>query len=76
MIDTKLISSNPRIMSGAPVFAGTRVLVETLFDYLEGGDPLDDFLNDFPTVSRDQATAVLELSRELILSQMQMSASR
>lgn len=63
MIDTELISRNPKIMSGAPVFAGTRVLVQTLFDYLEGGDPLDEFLEDFPTVGRDHAIAVLERSK-------------
>jgi uncharacterized protein (DUF433 family) len=70
MIDTKLVSRNPQIMSGAPVFGGTRVLVQTLFDYLEGGDPLEEFLEDFPTVGRDHAIAVLETSKELLLSQV------
>jgi uncharacterized protein (DUF433 family) len=57
-------------MSGAPVFTGTRVLVQTLFDYMEGGDPLDDFLEDFPTVDREHAIAVIEKSKELLLSQL------
>ena len=68
MIETKLVSQNPRIMSGAAVFAGTRVLVQTLFDYLEGGDPLDEFLEDFPTVGRAHAIAVLEKSKDLLLA--------
>ena len=50
---------------GAPVFAGTRVPVDTLFEYLETGETLDEFLRQFPTVSREQAVAVLEMSREL-----------
>jgi uncharacterized protein (DUF433 family) len=48
---------------GAPVFAGTRVPVETLFDYLEAGETLDEFLKQFPTVSREQAVAILESAR-------------
>jgi uncharacterized protein (DUF433 family) len=54
------ITRNPDIMHGAPVFRGTRVLVQTLFDYLEGGESLDDFLSGFPTVSRELALQVLE----------------
>ncbi len=53
------------ILGGTPVFAGTRVPVKTLYDYLEGGDSLDDFLNDFPSVIREQAVAALELGREM-----------
>lgn len=56
-------------MGGVPVFVGTRVPVKTLYDYLEAGDPLDDFLNDFPSVTRDQAIAVLELAREMTEAQ-------
>ena len=55
------IEVSPEIMSGSPVFAGTRVLVTTLFDYLKGGESVGEFLDDFPTVSRDQAVAVLAL---------------
>ena len=63
-----LITSNPNILGGTPVFTGTRVPVETLFDYLGEGDPLDVFLDDFPTVSREQAVAVLTASIEALLA--------
>ena len=59
-----LITVSPRRLSGAPVFAGTRVPVQALFDYIEGGDPLDEFLIDFPNVTREHAVAVLELARQ------------
>ncbi|HET7631379.1 MAG TPA: DUF433 domain-containing protein [Gemmatimonadaceae bacterium] len=65
------IHSNPEIMGGTPVFVGTRVPVQTLLDYLEAGDPLDDFLKDFPSVSREQAVAVLELAKEMLLARAQ-----
>ena len=55
-----LISSSPDIMGGTPVFAGTRVPVQTLLDYLEGGETIDDFLEGFPTVSREQVIDFLE----------------
>jgi uncharacterized protein (DUF433 family) len=55
-------------MSGTPVFAGTRVLVQTLIDYLEAGDPLDEFLKDFPSVSREHALAVLELAKSALIA--------
>ncbi|MDQ3563622.1 MAG: DUF433 domain-containing protein [Pseudomonadota bacterium] len=55
-------------MSGTPVFAGTRVPVPTLVDYLEAGDSLDDFLADFPSVSREHAIAVLELAKSALLA--------
>ena len=55
-------------MSGTPVFAGTRVPVQTLIDYLETGDPLDEFLKDFPTVSREHAIAVLELAKSALIA--------
>ncbi|MDP1857167.1 MAG: DUF433 domain-containing protein [Gemmatimonadaceae bacterium] len=61
------ILSNPDIMGGTPAFAGTRVPVQTFVEYLEAGDPLDEFLLDFPSVTRDQAVAVLELAKELLL---------
>lgn len=53
------------ILSGTPVFVGTRVPARTLFDYLEAGDPLDEFLRDFPSVTREQAIAALEIAREM-----------
>jgi uncharacterized protein (DUF433 family) len=59
-----VVHSDPEILGGTPVFVGTRVPVKTLYDYLEAGDPLDEFLNDFPSVSREQAVAALELARE------------
>jgi uncharacterized protein (DUF433 family) len=55
-------------MGGTPVFVGTRVPLETLLDYLEGGQPLSDFLDDFPTVSREQAIAALEQAKEALLA--------
>jgi uncharacterized protein (DUF433 family) len=55
---------DPEVMSGTPCFAGTRVPVQTLFDYLSHGHPLDEFLDDFPTVSRALALAVLKLAGE------------
>lgn len=62
-MDKLLVTSDPEIMSGALCFAGTRVLVKTLFDYLEGSSSLEEFLEDFPTVSRERAVAVLEAAR-------------
>lgn len=56
------------IMSGAPTFRGTRVLVRTLFDYLEAGQSVDHFLEGFPTVSREQALQVLEEAKESLLA--------
>ncbi len=63
-MDTSLVSRDPEIMSGALCFTGTRVLVKNLFDYFEGASSLEDFLEDFPSISRDQAIAVLEAARE------------
>lgn len=71
MIAQELINRDPEIMSGTPVFMGTRVPVQTLFDYFEGGDTLDEFLDDFPTVARAQAIAVLELGKDLAVSQIE-----
>jgi len=61
-----VIHSDPRIQGGVPVFFGTRVPVKNLFDYIEAGDSLDQFLRDFPSVSREQAIAALELAREAL----------
>lgn len=57
-----IVEAHPEKMSGAPVFRGTRVLVQTLLDYLEAGDSLAEFLADFPTVQRDQAVHFVELA--------------
>ena len=60
----KIVSRDPEVMSGELVFAGTRVEVKTLVDYLKGGHPLDEFLYDFPTVSREQAEGYLQATLE------------
>ncbi len=65
MTNQLVVHSDPEILGGTPVFVGTRVPVKTLYEYLEGGDSLDEFLNDFPSVRRDQAIAALELGREM-----------
>ena len=62
------ISRDPRILGGTPVFRGTRVPAQTLLDCLEAGDRIDDFLDDFPTVTRAQAVAVLEMARSAIVA--------
>jgi uncharacterized protein (DUF433 family) len=68
-MNTRLIVIDPEIQSGEPVFAGTRVPIKNLFDYLEAGDSLDLFLDQFPTVSREMSVAVLEQARNgLILN--------
>jgi uncharacterized protein (DUF433 family) len=64
----ELITSDPDILSGQTVFAGTRVPVETLFDHLEAGILLDEFLDDFPTVSRAQAVVVLDTAKEFVIN--------
>ncbi len=63
-----LITTSPDRLGGTPVFAGSRVPVQTLVDYLEAGDSLDDFLTDFPSISREHAIAVLELAKSALLS--------
>jgi uncharacterized protein (DUF433 family) len=63
-----LITTSPDRVSGTPVFAGTRVPVQTLIDYLEGGDSLEAFLDDFPSVSREHVVAVLELAKSALLA--------
>jgi uncharacterized protein (DUF433 family) len=67
-MDSTLVRSDPEIMSGALCFAGTRVPIKALFDYLEGASSLDDFLEDFPSVSRVRAVAVLEAARERLVA--------
>jgi len=75
MQDQSLIARDAEVLGGTPVFAGTRVPVRTLIDYLKAGQPLDDFLDDFPTVTRARATAVLQLLEELLLESPHESAA-
>jgi uncharacterized protein (DUF433 family) len=63
---TEVIHTDPEILAGEPVFAGTRVPLRNLFDYLEAGDSLEIFLDAFPDVTREQAVAALELAREAV----------
>jgi len=63
-----LITSSPDRLGGTPVFAGTRTPVQSLIDYLEGGDSLDEFLEQFPAVSREHAIAVLEVARHALVA--------
>jgi len=64
------IHSDPEVMGGTPVFIGTRVPFQTLLDYLEAGDPLDEFLEDFPSVERAQAIAALEAGKDLLMARV------
>lgn len=64
-----VIEINPEKLSGTPVFAGTRVPIQNLFDYIEGGDTIEDFLDGFPPVTREQAIDVLELAKESLLKE-------
>jgi uncharacterized protein (DUF433 family) len=66
MEHTKSVSRDPEIMSGEVVFSGTRVEVKTLVDYLKPGHPLDEFLDDSPTVSREQAADYLQMTLEAV----------
>ncbi len=63
----EVIEINPEKVSGTPVFAGTRVPIKNLFDYLEGGESLGDFLEGFPPVSREQVVAVLEMAEKSLI---------
>jgi uncharacterized protein (DUF433 family) len=65
---TGVIHTDPNILSGTPVFVGTRVPAHSLFDYLEGGETLDEFLHQFPSVTREQAIAALDLARDSVLA--------
>ncbi|PYS61473.1 MAG: hypothetical protein DMF74_16310 [Acidobacteria bacterium] len=67
MKEAEIIHSDPEILGGTPVFAGTRVPIRSLFDHLEGGDSIDDFLTGFPSVRRDQIIALLEMSQSRVL---------
>lgn len=63
--ERRVVHSDPEILGGIPVFVGTRVPVKSLYDYLEAGDSLDEFLESFPSVTREQAVAALELARSM-----------
>ncbi len=70
-----LITSSPQRMGGTPVFAGTRVPVQTLFDFIEQGAPLSEFLTSFPNVTREHAVAVLELAKQSAIAQAAKAAA-
>ncbi len=65
--DDMVVHRDPEVLGGTPVFVGTRVPVKALLDYIEGGHTLDDFLDDFPTVTRTQAVTVLEQGMKLLV---------
>ena len=64
----QIVHSDPEIVSGTPVFVGTRVPAQALLDYLEGGETIEEFLDDFPSVSREQAIAFLEEAGRALLA--------
>ena len=66
----EVIVKDPEILNGMPVFRGTRVPFKTLLDYVEGGHTLDNFLDEFPSVTRDEAIAALEHAKELVIAQV------
>jgi uncharacterized protein (DUF433 family) len=67
---TNVVVKDPEILGGTPVFRGTRVPFQNLLDYLEGGETLDEFLDDFPTVSREAAIAALEQAKALLVDKL------
>ncbi len=67
-VNQSVVKIDPEIMSSAPCFAGTRVPIQNLIDYLEGGDSIEDFLEGFPSVSREQVIAFLEEAKECMLA--------
>lgn len=69
-----MISTSSKIMGGTPVFIGTRVPVQTLFDYLEAGESIDDFLEGFPTVTKEQVIALLEEARKQLIDMVAVEA--
>jgi uncharacterized protein (DUF433 family) len=66
--ESSVVSADPTVMSGAPVFRGTRVLVQTLIEHLEAGDSIDDFLEGFPSVTREQVIAFLEETKARVVA--------
>ena len=75
MVEEILVQRSKEILGGTPVFAGTRVPVQTLLAYIEEGDTLDEFLDDFPAVSREHAVKLLERMKETLLAQDYESAA-
>ena len=73
MVTTCVVHSDPDILSGTPVFVGTRVPVRGLFDHLKAGDSLEVFLNDFPSVSREQAVAAVDFAQGVLLDHARTS---
>jgi uncharacterized protein (DUF433 family) len=69
-VNQSVVKVDPEIMSGAPCFAGTRVPIQNLIDYLEGGDSIEDFIEGFPTVSHEQVIAFLEEAKESVLARV------
>jgi uncharacterized protein (DUF433 family) len=65
---SEIVHSDPEILGGTPVFVGTRVPARSLFDYLEAGETLDEFLRQFPSVTREQAVAALDCDRDTLLA--------
>jgi uncharacterized protein (DUF433 family) len=65
---SSVVHRDPDILGGTPVFVGTRVPIRALLDYLEAGDPLDEFLEDFPSVTREQAVAALRLAKQMLVA--------
>jgi uncharacterized protein (DUF433 family) len=68
MSPKSVVSIDDEVLGGTPVFVGTRVPVQSLFDYLEGGEPVDEFLRQFPSVSKEQAKAALEMARDSVIA--------
>jgi uncharacterized protein (DUF433 family) len=67
----EFVTKDPAILGGTPVFRGTRVPFQALLDYLEGGQTIDEFLDDFPTVTRETAVASLEYAKSLVVGQLE-----
>ncbi len=67
-LSTSVVHSDPEIMGGTPVFVGTRVPVQTLMEYLEAGRPFEEFLEDFPSVTRSQVLTVLQQAKHLVVT--------
>lgn len=76
MIEKRIVSSHPGVLNGDLVFTGTRVPVKNLVDHLEAGNSLDDFLEGFPGVSREQAVGYLEMAREAVESSVHAGSAR
>ena len=74
-MSSNVVHIDPDILGGTPVFKGTRVPVETFFDYIQGGEPLSEFLEDFPTVTREQVSELLEEVKAVIVPTVRQSVS-